>query len=200
MGKAELLRERFRQEERLLERLQTANVRFADAQLERLWAIKSTHELGLSIRQIAEAMGVSASRIQQALKANDPHKMPLWATDLRDTGEGKKRKRLAAEVGLLRQCAHWLQRLEEGEEVRVNLRRDMDSETEYVRLDRNGVIRLLEQIAAGLDPETQGHPTEVEGAVHSEQKRRLTEMPKMEPLSTRETRKTVRAKTHLAPA
>jgi hypothetical protein len=49
MERAEVLRERVRQEQRLLERLQTANIRFADAQLERLWAIKSAHELGLSI-------------------------------------------------------------------------------------------------------------------------------------------------------
>jgi ankyrin repeat protein len=46
MGRAEVLRERIRHEQRLLERLQTANIRLADAQLERLWAIKSAHELG----------------------------------------------------------------------------------------------------------------------------------------------------------
>ena len=180
MEKAELLRERFRNEQRLLERLQTANIRFADAQFERLWAIKSAHELGLSIRQIAEATGVSSSQIQQALNGKDANKIPLWATDLRDTAEGKKTKRLVAEVGLLRQCAHWLQQLEDGEEVRVNLRLDTDPETEYVRFDRNRVIRILERIAADLDPETKGNPREVEGDAHSEHKRRLTELPKIE--------------------
>jgi hypothetical protein len=40
MGRAEVLRERVRHEQRLLERLQTAYIRLADAQLERLWAIK----------------------------------------------------------------------------------------------------------------------------------------------------------------
>jgi len=67
-----VLRERVRHEQRLLERLQTANIRFADAQLERLWAIKSAHELDLSIRQIAAATGVSSSRIHQVLNSEDP--------------------------------------------------------------------------------------------------------------------------------
>jgi hypothetical protein len=91
MGKAEVLRERVRNEQRLLERLQTANIRLADAQLERLWAIKSAHELGLSIRQIAAATGVSSSRIHQVLKSEDPTQLPIWATDLRETAKDGKR-------------------------------------------------------------------------------------------------------------
>jgi hypothetical protein len=72
--------------------LQTANIRLADAQLERLWAIKSAHELGLSIRQIAAATGVSSSRIHQVLNSGDPTQIPIWATDLRDTAEDGKKK------------------------------------------------------------------------------------------------------------
>jgi transcriptional regulator with XRE-family HTH domain len=173
MGRAEVLRERIRHEQRLLERLQTANIRLADAQLERLWAIKSAHELGLSIRQIAAATGVSSSRIHQVLKSEGPTQLPIWATDLRETAKDGKKKRLAAEVKLLRQCTHWLKQLEDGEEVCVNLRPDADPETEYVRFDRDRVIRVLERIAADLDPLTQGKPTEVEGDALNEHKRRL---------------------------
>jgi hypothetical protein len=82
-------------------------------------------------------------------------------------------------VRLLRQCAQWLKQLEDGEEVCVNLRLDDDPETEYVRFDRNCVIRILERIAADLDQLTQGKPTEVEGDALIEHKRRLAEMPKV---------------------
>jgi transcriptional regulator with XRE-family HTH domain len=200
MGRAEVLRERVRNEQRLLERLQTANIRFADAQLERLWAIKSAHELGLSIRQIAAATGVSSSRIHQVLNSEDPTQIPIWATDLRDAAEDGKKKRLAAEVKLLRQCTHWLKQLEDGEEVSVNLRPDADPETEYVRFDRHRVIRVLERIAADLDQLTQGQPTEVEGDALNEHKRRLAEPPKVQRrLSTREARNTLRAEINLPP-
>jgi hypothetical protein len=92
-----------RAEQRLLERLQTANIRLADAQLERLWAIKSAQELGLSIRQIAAATGVSSSRIHQVIQSEDPTQIPIWATDLRETAKDGKKKHVAAEVKLLRQ-------------------------------------------------------------------------------------------------
>ena len=65
METEEALRKRVQHEQRLVERLRTANLRFADAQIERMWAIKSAHEAGLSIRQIASATGLSASRIHQ---------------------------------------------------------------------------------------------------------------------------------------
>jgi hypothetical protein len=45
----------------------------------------------------------------------------------------------------------WLQRLERGENVIVNLRRDADVETEFVGFDRPRVVRVLERIAADLD-------------------------------------------------
>jgi DNA-binding transcriptional MerR regulator len=200
MERAEVLRERVRNEQRLLERLQTANIRFADAQLERLWAIKSAHELGLSIRQIAVATGVSSSRIHQVVQSEDPTQIPIWATDLRETAKDGKKKHLSAEVKLLRQCTHWLKQLEEGEDVCVNLRPDADPETEYVRFDRHRIIRVLERIAADLDQLTQGKPTEVEGDALNEHKRRLAELPKVQRrLSTREARNTLRAEINLPP-
>lgn len=200
METAEVLRERVRQEQRLMERLQTANIRFADAQLERLWAIKSAHELGLSIRQIAGATGLSSSRVHQVLNSEDPATIPIWATDLRDTEEDGKQKRLADELKLLRRCAHWLKQLEDGEEVCVNLRTDDDPETEYARFDRGRVIRILERIAAELDQLMQGKHTPIEGDPGSEHKRRLAEMPKAQRRpSTREARNALRAEIGLAP-
>ena len=52
---------------------------------------------------------------------------------------------------MLRRCTDWLQRLERGENVVVNLRPDEDFETEFVAFDRPRVVRVLERIAADLD-------------------------------------------------
>jgi hypothetical protein len=52
---------------------------------------------------------------------------------------------------VLRRCADWLQRLERGENVVVNLRPDEDVETDFVAFDRLRVVRVLERIAADLD-------------------------------------------------
>ena len=48
---------------------------------------------------------------------------PEWETEIRS--------RLAREVEVLRRCTDWLQRLERGENVVVNLRPDEDVETEF---------------------------------------------------------------------
>ena len=58
---------------------------------------------------------------------------------------------MASEVEVLRRCMDWLQRLERGETVVVNLRPDTEVETEFVSFDRLRVLRVLERIAADLD-------------------------------------------------
>jgi DNA-binding transcriptional MerR regulator len=198
METAEAIRERVRHEQRVIERLQTANVRVTDAQLERIWAIKSAHELGLSVRQIANATDLSSSRIHQLLNAEDGSAIPLWATQVRGTTKGDKL--ITAEVKLLRQCAQWLKQLENGEEVIVNLRPDTDSETEYVCFDMIRVIHVLERIAADLDDFAERVPKPTEGDPQSEHKRRLVEPPKPKRrLSTREERNALRAELKLPP-
>jgi hypothetical protein len=62
---------------RLIARLKTANIRFTDAQVERVWAIVSAHQAGLSIRKIAGATGLSSSRIHQLLNNPKPRPIPL---------------------------------------------------------------------------------------------------------------------------
>jgi len=51
----------------------------------------------------------------------------------------------------LRQCREWLERLDCGERVVVNLRLEIDPETEYVAFDRPLVLRVLARIIADLD-------------------------------------------------
>ena len=161
----EELRQRLQLERRLIARLKTANIRFTDAQIERVWAIVSAHQAGLSIRKIAGATGLSSSRIHQLLNAPEAKEIPVWLSQLRQSsgGSGRKKKaqqpepeteirsRLAREVEVLRRCAEWLHRLERGENVVVNLRPDEDVETEFVAFDRPRVVRVLERIAADLD-------------------------------------------------
>jgi hypothetical protein len=50
---------------------------------------------------------------------------------------------LAREVEVLRRCAEWLQRLERGENVVVNLRPDEDVEAEFVAFDRRRLVRVI---------------------------------------------------------
>ena len=161
----EELCQRVQLEQRLIARLKTANIRFTDAQVERIWAIVSAHQAGLSIRKIAGATGLSSSRIHQLLNAPEGKEIPVWLSQLRQSsrGSGGKKKterpeseteirsRLAREVEVLRECLDWLQRLERGESVVVNLRPDADVETEFVGFDRPRVVRVLERIAGDLD-------------------------------------------------
>jgi hypothetical protein len=146
----EELRQRVQLEPRLIARLKTANIHFSDAQVERIWAIVSAHQVGLSIRRIAGATGLSSSRIHQLLNAAEGKEIPVWLSQLRQSSRGSGRKKkaerpkleteirsgLAREVEVLPRCTDWLQRLERGENVVVNLRPDEDVETEFVAFDR----------------------------------------------------------------
>jgi hypothetical protein len=69
--------------EQRIARLRTANMRFTDAQTERIWAIVSAHQAGLSIRKIAGATGLSSSRIHQLLNAPEAKGIPVWLRQLR---------------------------------------------------------------------------------------------------------------------
>ena len=57
----------------------------------------------------------------------------------------------------LRLCREWLERLDRGEQVVVNLQPETDPETEYVPFDRPRVLRVLDRIIADLD-ELAGFP------------------------------------------
>src|SRR5271166_1472040 len=127
----EELRQRVQLERQLIARLKTANIRFTDPPVERIWAIVSAHHAGLSIRKIAGATGLNSSRIHQLLNAPEAKEIPVWLSQLRQSSgvSGRKKKaeppeseteirsRLAREVEVLRRCTDWLQRLERGENM-----------------------------------------------------------------------------------
>jgi hypothetical protein len=213
----EELRQRVQRELELIARLRTANVRVTDAQTERIWAIVSAHQAGLSIRKIAGVTGLSSSRIHQLLKAYEAREIPVWLSQLREStgGCGPKNEaespeqiqsRLSREVETLRRCIDWLQGLERGENVIVNLRLDTDVETEFVSFDRPRVIRVLERIAADLDKLSQepNDPRAEREANHDDpqarHRRELAEpSPEPKKLSHREERTALRAELGLPP-
>jgi hypothetical protein len=108
----------------------------------------------------------------------------------------------------LRRCRDWLERLERGEEVVVNLRPEADSETEYVAFDRPRVLRVLARIIADLDglagfPPTAEEEVKKGGAEarRARHRRRLAEPdPPPKQLTVREERAALRALLKLPPS
>jgi AraC-like DNA-binding protein len=150
-------RERIRREQRLAARLRLATERLEEAQRERIWAVVEAHESGLSIRQIAAATGLSSSRVHQLLGSEESREIPRWLNQRRDQKAPPSlvhpdlQARLAGEMDALRRCREWLEHLDRGEQVVVNLRPESDPETEYVAFDRPRVLRVLARVIADLD-------------------------------------------------
>jgi len=98
-------------------------VRLDAAQEERLWAIVSAHQVGLAIRWIAAATGLSATRVHQLLIAGTAEGIPAWLNRRPGLGEPAGaadegaspapdtalREHLAEEVAALRRCLGWLE-------------------------------------------------------------------------------------------
>lgn len=220
MDTPEELRQRIYHEQRLIARLRLATTRLADAQQERLWAMVAAQPAGLSIRQIAAATGLSASRVHQLLRADEAQDIPVWLSRLREqelsaaaspaaaqpSPQRPMQRRLAEEVEVLRRCLDWLARLERGEEVIVNLRAEEETETEFVRFDRPRVLRVLARMAADLDELTR-HPMEAadetggqEDIPRARHRQRLAEPdPPPTPLSQRAQRAALRRALGLPP-
>ena len=79
-------------------------------------------------------------------------------------GRSDLQVRLTGELEALRQCREWLERLDRGERVVVNLR----PETEYVAFDRPRVLRVLARIIADLDDLAGNPPIAEEEATQRE--------------------------------
>ena len=83
-------------------------------------------------------------------------------------GRSDLQARLTGELEALRQCREWLERLDRGERVVVNLRPETDPETEYVVFDRPCVLRVLARIIADLDDLAGNPPIAEEEATQRE--------------------------------
>ena len=152
--------ERIRRNQQVAARLRLATERLDEAQHERIWAIVEAHQSGLSVRQIAAATGLSSSRVHQLLGSDEAREIPRWLSQPRRRGRPSPPDvpaRLADELEALRRCHEWLERLDRGARVVVNLRPETDPETEFVAFDRTRVLRVLARIIADLD-ELAGYP------------------------------------------
>ncbi len=168
------IHQRVHHERKLKTRLQLATTRLEEAERERIWAIVAAHDAGLSLRNIAAATGLSRSRIHQLLQDHEARDIPEWLTHLRDRDidadaqpdtdhpapDAMLRARIASEVEVLRWCMSWLERLEQGEMVVVNLRPDTEDHTQFTRFDHACVLRVLARIASDFDALARRDPQE----------------------------------------
>jgi len=211
METREEFQERWRREQRLCQRLKLAAFRLEAVQIERALAVRSAHRQGLSIREIAAAIGLSRARVHQLLNESVDAEVPAQLNRLREDGwpgadddaddvsVEDLLARLTDEVTALRECIDWLERLERGEPVMVNLLPDLDDQRDFVAFDRPRVLRVLRRIAGDLD-ELSRAPDRVSVAPPAadtapERRRRLAEPPPTPPrLSQREERARLREK------
>ena len=153
-----------------VDRLRMAGIHLADAQIERTWAISSAYKSGMSIRRIAEVSNLSPTRVHQVLNGAEAAETPAWLT-LRNLESaavsagpmGEVCGLIAEEVKILRRCIDWLDQIERGESVVVNLWMETDAETEYVGFDRKRVSRILRRIASDLERLAMGQQVWSEG-------------------------------------
>ncbi len=114
---------------------------------------------------------------------------------------------MADEGEVIRWCIGWLEQLDRGERVVVNLRAESDPKTAYVSVDREWVLRVLKRVAANLErlsgnlfPTSEGDEGQdpiMAGELH---RHRLGEPePELSSLSHREQRAILREKMGLPP-
>src|SRR3954465_633138 len=209
MGPNDEFEEQIRRERQFATRLRLATERLEDAQRERIWAIVEAHQSGLSVRQIAAATGLSSSRVHQLLGSDEALEIPRWLSQQRRRDRPSQpdvQARLAGELEALRRCREWLERLDRGEPVVVNLRPETDPETEYVSFDRPRVLRVLARIIADLEELTGFPPIAEEAKEGSAEARRVRHRQRLaEPdpppkrLTVREERAALRALLDLPP-
>jgi hypothetical protein len=103
---------------------------------------------------------------------------------------------------MLRQCIDWLEQLDRGERVIVNLRSETDVETEFVSFDRQRVLKVLKRIVADLDDlaqNAQGADCAGDNLDPQTRHRRQLAEPPPKGLSDREQRAALRSKLGLPP-
>ena len=159
-----------RRQQHLLARVSRAAWRLGQTERERRWALASAHAEGISIRTLAKAAGLSASRVHQLVAAADLDTLDAALGELRAAGwpapedpdsdedaelDGRVTiaDRLSDEVGWLRRCADWLVQLDAGGyPPAVNLRPAGDwPDTAHIAVDLARVRAVLHRIAADLD-------------------------------------------------
>ena len=164
-------RRAWRRESRLLSRVRRAAWRREMAELERTWAIASAHADGVSLRKIAAAAGLGATRVHAIVRDADLNSLDAALGELRslygwpapEDPDGSRddelggreliAERLGDEVEWLRDCAGWLAQLDHGEHPPViNLRPEADHPDRCnIVVDLGRARRVLLRIAADVE-------------------------------------------------
>ncbi len=164
---------------------------------------RARHAAGVSLRKIAAAAGLGATRVHAIVRDADLDGLDAAVGELRSlygwpapedpdgsrdeelAGRGLIAERLADEVEWLRDCARWLAQLDVGTYPPVtNLRPESDHPDRCnVIVDLGRVRRVLLRIAADIDELARARTVEelehaqVEPDVRAERRRRLAESP-----------------------
>jgi AcrR family transcriptional regulator len=156
-------REEFQRYQRIRMRLARASFRLEMAELERIWAIVSAHREGLSVRDIAQHVGLSPTRVHQLVTSPQADCVEHALSVLRAVGwpapedpnpdaEELLADRLIDEAAALFSCAQWLESLSNGGTPVVNLRPEEQApDTYYVAVDQSRIIRVIRRIAHDLE-------------------------------------------------
>jgi hypothetical protein len=199
---AEGRRERFQRQQRILHHLGVVADRLSTADRERTAAIAAAHRQGLSVRQIAAAVRLSSARVHQLLHA-PASETNVLAAALWEGGQSAEvtetQAPVAAAAGVLRECTDWLERLDRGEVVTVNLNEPTEVATNYVAVDKVQVRQVLQRLARDLEGLAAGCATLTMGPAISRQERFAGLVPEPPRLSPREERAQLRRQLGLDP-
>jgi hypothetical protein len=189
-------------EQQVRQSLRMVAERLETAELDRIVAIAAAHRAGLSVRQIAAAVRLSPARVHQLLhtpaSATSAPMPRIWEGGPTSAGDGSNAP-LAATAALVRECSHWLERLDRGELVAVNVRGPGELSTEYVPVDRAQVRHVLQRIARDLEDRAAGSGAQSEGPGLSRRERLADLLLGPPRLSPREERAQLRRQLGLDP-
>jgi hypothetical protein len=156
-------REMSQRREKIGARLARASFRLEMAELERLWAIVSAHNEGMSIREIAKQVGLGPTRVHQIVSAPQADIVEEALSVLRELGwptpedpnthdDEQLADRLSEEAAVLVTCAKWLEEIAAGQRPIVNLRPAEDwPDCNNTTVDYARLIRILRRIAHDID-------------------------------------------------
>jgi hypothetical protein len=106
------------------------------------------------VRQIAAAVRLSSTRVHQLLHAPASETNVLAAAPWEGGPTAAVTELdapVAAAAALLRECTDWLERLDRGEVVTVNLNEPSEVATEYVAVDKAQVRHVMQRLARDLE-------------------------------------------------
>jgi len=122
----------------------------------------------------------------------------VWENAVTKVGFGSGGPMIAT-AALMRECIGWLERLERGEFVAVNLNDATEKETEYVPVDHAHVRSVLQRIAQELEGQAACAEAQREGPGTSRRERLVDLLPKPTPLSPWQERAQLRRQFGLDP-